>query len=201
MNVSDQKAIVDEILERLELVDPYAAVAGGAPRDWYFGNLARDIDMYFYCNPATCNATVKQLSKVLKMDIEAFSLGFDGGDEDRDSPYATMNCIRRIINFEYKGVKFQLMQLLKPKDNFKVVDQMSASICKVWYKGGKIHLTQDFKLTIASGLIFLNESYNWSDPHPKKIQGYFSDKFGFSNRTGAVTQALSKSLRNIPNVA
>ena len=201
MNVAEQKAIVDEILERLELVDPYAAVAGGAPRDWYFGNLARDIDMYFYSNADTWNATTKQLSKTLSLDIEAFSSTFDRGDEERISMYTVMNCIRRIIDFEYKGVQFQLMQLLQPKDNFKVVDQMSASVCKIWYKGGKIRLTQDFKLTIASGLIFLNDSYNWSDPHPKKIQRYFSDKFGFSNRTGAVTQALSKSLRSIPNVA
>lgn len=43
-SVADQKALTDEVLAKL----PFdAIVAGGAARDWYYGNPAQDIDVYF----------------------------------------------------------------------------------------------------------------------------------------------------------
>lgn len=43
-----QKSVADIVLSKLELLDRYCIIAGGAPRDWYLGMEATDIDVYLY---------------------------------------------------------------------------------------------------------------------------------------------------------
>lgn len=40
MNIEKQKDVANIIYDRLRLADPHCILAGGAPRDWYFGKEA-----------------------------------------------------------------------------------------------------------------------------------------------------------------
>jgi hypothetical protein len=174
ITIDQQKQIADEVLEKIELICPRAIIAGGAPRDWYFGTPSNDIDLYFSTQGDTQGVLLSQLSKLFKGS--EFDLKFEWSkekEEERQCTYKVMKTLRRIIDFEYKGVKFQLMEMNTLQDLFKVVDSFSTSICKVWYKGGQIKRTQDFRLTEKTKIMFLNEDYEWSDPHPAKMKERF----------------------------
>ena len=59
---------------------------------------------------------------------------------------------------------------------------------------GEINLHQDFKLTIASGVMFLNDGYNWTDPHPKKMIEKFRNRFPQSTKAQAMSLVVNKAL-------
>lgn len=168
MTIQQQKDIADKILDKLRIISPYAILAGGAPRDWYFGKEARDFDFYFYSPADTQNAVHGQFRKALDVDVQFKQF-------NDQMLYTHMGCIRRILECEIDGIKCQFMQLNEPKQEFKVVDKMSCSICKAWYLGRDVELHKDFKLSVATKTVFLSDGYNWSDPHPKKIQGYLPE--------------------------
>lgn len=48
MNIVQQKRIAKEVLDKVKVLDYWAIIAGGAARDWYFNNLANDIDIFYY---------------------------------------------------------------------------------------------------------------------------------------------------------
>jgi hypothetical protein len=174
IEIEQQKQIADEVLEKIELMCPRAIIAGGAPRDWYFGTPANDIDLYVTTSGDTQGVLLSQLSRLFKGS--EFDLKFEWSKEkeqERQSTYKVMKTLRRIIDFEYKGVKFQLMEMNTLQDLFGVVDSFSTSICKAWYKCGQIKRTQDFRLTEKTKIMFLNEDYEWSDPHPAKMKERF----------------------------
>ena len=188
-----QKRLADTILQSLECISPYAILAGGAPRDWYFGMEAKDLDFYLYSSAITTKSLGKQLSNALGIDIERIS--FLSSWET--SLYTTMRRLSKIVNISGYDFPVQVMILKDPRDEFRVVEDMSTSICKVWYKDSKINLTKDFKLTVASGKMFLNEGYSWTDPHPKKMVERFRDKYYASNRQFAVDTVITKMLKEL----
>ena len=188
-----QMRLADTILQSLECISPYAILAGGAPRDWYFGNEAKDLDFYLYSSAITTNALGKQLSNALGIDIERISFQ----SKWEESLYTTMKRLSKIVNISGYDFPVQVMILKEPNDEFKVVEDMSTSICKVWYKDSKINLTKDFKLTVASGKMFLNEGYNWTDPHPKKMMERFRDKYCVSTRQPEEDTIIRNALKEI----
>jgi hypothetical protein len=192
MNIQEQKELATSILNKLEMVSPYAILAGGAPRDWYFNKIAKDFDFYFYSPADTISSVSNQLEKAIGVKVVARGI--------RDEMvYKHMNCIRRILEVEIEGVMCQFMQLNAPKREFEVLDKMSCSICKVWYKGDRIRLHRDFKLSVASGHVFLSEGYNWNDPHPNKIKNYLKDfkLVAGSSREQATQILISKALSDV----
>lgn len=53
MKIEEQNVVAKKVLEKIKIVDPYVILAGGAPRDWYFGNPCNDLDIYYYSNAMT----------------------------------------------------------------------------------------------------------------------------------------------------
>lgn len=49
--IEHQKFVADTILYKLFPIDPYCICAGGAPRDWYLGKVASDLDIFIYTAP------------------------------------------------------------------------------------------------------------------------------------------------------
>lgn len=192
MNIYEQKAIADELLERLEIICPHVILAGGAPRDWYFGKEANDLDIYYSLNPQNSEAADNfQLSKVLPEEMTQTKMGFE--HTNMDPMYNHMEALRRISYYEYKGMNIQLIRLHKKRDVYQALSNMSCSICRVWYKNGEIHLTQDFKKTINSGVMWLKEGYNWRDYHPSKM----FERFRFEYSTGTEEKADKVILRKV----
>jgi len=192
--IQHQQTIALEILHKLEVVDPYCILAGGAPRDWYLGNPCNDLDFYFVSTASTVNAVKKQLERCFGEVVVKFDFSVS---HHEDPIYKTMPFIRRIIDLDYKGMKVQLIQLNSLGDQFKVVKAMSASICKIAWKGGDYILDRDFKTTIASGIMFLSEGYNWSDPHPAKMKERFKGKFMCGTEKSAFDKIINEKLKEI----
>lgn len=70
--VNRQKLVADDILSRLELLDPRCIVAGGAPRDWHLGKTAKDIDVFLY-TPQLNSAYIREHTlKRLGFSINSF---------------------------------------------------------------------------------------------------------------------------------
>lgn len=185
--IEQQKALADSILHGLKVISPYAILAGGAPRDWYFNEKASDLDFYLYTSAMTLNAAKKQLAKVLGIDPAQIK----AKNRHDISLYATMQCLRTILDVEGFDMPVQVMLLNEPKDEFKVVDVMSTSICKIFYHEGRIIPKKDFMLTVKTKIMFLDDGYSWSDPHPTKIVKKFKNKFTTATKERAMDRLLS----------
>lgn len=189
--IEQQKKVAQEIYKKLKIIDPYALLAGGAPRDWYFGNLANDLDFYFFSTALPVASVVNQLSTIMGVEVNA--VAYDA-DSHQYGQYKSMPFLRRVLEAEIGGEKVQFMQLTEPNAQFKVVDAMDVSICKVWCDVDmSIRMHQDFKITLASGHIFLSDEYNWSDRHPQKIADRFPN-FNRSTKSEAVQEIWKKAV-------
>ena len=188
INITLQQAVADNILSKIRLVDPGAILAGGAPRDWYLGYTANDLDFYFCSTGMTAGAVKKQLKAVGIENVEASS------DFHTTELYSTMEGLVRIWNTEVSGTKVQLIQLDTPQNRWQVVDRMDVSVCKVWYLNGHINLHSDFKLTLASGVMFLSDKYCWANKHGQKMLERFKGKFVAGTKEQAKTAIVNKAL-------
>lgn len=191
MTIEQQKQLADKVYEALTLIDPSCVLAGGAPRDWYLGTEANDLDFYFCSTGSTVGRVKKQLSRV-GIQAEASICPV------QSELYQSMEGLKRIWNTEVDGMKVQLIEMCEPKHRFKVIDNMDVSICKAWYSQvGKIHLHRDFKLTLASGIMFLRENYRWDDKHGQKMKERFEDKFSCGTVDQARNYLVNKALSEV----
>ena len=195
MSIEKQKDIANIIYDRLRLADPHCILAGGAPRDWYFGKEAKDLDFYFVSTTRTIRSTRKQLEALLGKEV---SLLMDKEGHRPSELYQSMPNLIRIWEVAVEGVPVQLIQLCSPGDQWKVVDNMDVSICKAWYlpeQGIKLHT--DFKLTVASGIMFLKDNYAWDMKHAQKMLTYFKGQFGCGNKDQATQALVNKALKAV----
>jgi len=191
MNIENQKQVANKVYDMLTLIDPSCVLAGGAPRDWYLGQECNDLDFYFCSTGSVFNRVEKQLKRV---GLDATPVKCPATNE----LYARMEGLQRIWNVEVDGMKVQLIQMNEPKHRFKVVDNMDVSICKAWYSQvGEIHLHRDFKLTIASRVMFLKENYRWSDKHGQKMKERFEGRFSCGSMEKARDSLINQCLNEV----
>lgn len=191
MNIEQQKQLADKVYTALTLIDPSCVLAGGAPRDWYLGTEANDLDFYFCSTASTVSRVKKQLNRV-GFEVEASVCPV------QSELYQFMPGLTRIWNCESEAMKIQFIQMAEPKYRWDVVNNMDVSICKAWYSQiGHIHLHQDFKLTIASKIMFLKESYCWANKHGQKMKERFEGKFSTGTKEQATRSLVSKVLMEI----
>lgn len=170
LSIEEQKNIADKIIIRLRAVDPYCILAGGAPRDWHFGNPANDLDIYIWQQHNAQNACICQLK----------SAGFEVspvGSEDNRCMYEANSAINAVYNV--KGFDMQVQIISLNTSTFNVVDTFPFSICKAWYTPEQgVKLEKDFKITLKTGYIYgTNKLYSDADSYVKKIKERFKDKF------------------------
>ena len=188
--ILEQKHIAELVYKKLRMADPYCILAGGAPRDWYYGMVAKDLDFYFYSSGETIRSVEKQLSDLMGFEVKHSKYS---QDKEAYQAYKTMPFLRRVFKSEVCGLSIDFVQLVSPNDQFKVVDHMDVSICKIWADGGlKLVPSKDFLLTDASKVMFLTEGYKWTDLHPKKV----IDKFGKKFVCGTKESAKEALVRN-----
>lgn len=174
LNIEEQKKIADEIINKLRAVDPYCIVAGGAPRDWYFGNPANDLDIYIWQQHKTQHACIYQLECA---GFEVFERGFK---DDHRHMYETNAAIKAVYNVQGFGMQVQIISL--NTSTFNVIDTFPFSICKAWYTPERgVKLEKDFKITLKTGYIYnTNKLYCDADSYVKKIKERFKGKFNFA---------------------
>ena len=194
MKIEEQKGVADELLDAIEKACPHVILAGGAPRDWYFGNPCNDLDIYYSLDPEN---TMGADTAILKYVLPEGMVLNKSVTPHLNPLYKKMEALRRISTYTYRGMSVQLIRVHKQSDVYKVVGNMDCSICQVWYKNKKIGLYRNFKTTVASNIMFLNKPYTWQDPHPVKMW----ERFGKTVQRGTEEQArnslINKRLKEI----
>lgn len=162
-NIETQKGIAEDILDRLELLDPYCILAGGAPRDWFLGKEANDLDFYVNLLPMRNEEEEATLNRLLGLVVSRLA-----DTSRKESEYNCMKHLKRIYEFKYKGQDCQIMVMDTP--TFKsVIDHFGTSICKVWFKRGRIHPTLDFLMSLRLKCIYKQNNYNAKEKHVSKM--------------------------------
>ena len=183
MSIEKQKVVADYVLGKFESIDPTCIIAGGAPRDWYFGKEASDIDLFFYFRPDLQMSHIMDALERVGM-MEYFLQEKSG--ESIPEHYKRNPYLSRVFEFHVEGVKVQAMQMLEP--TFKsCVGLFPLSICKAWYKNGKISTSKDFDLSMKINSIYItNKLYNDADSYLQKIKGKFPDYKWFNSKAEAL---------------
>lgn len=167
--IKHQKTVADEVLSRMEIIDPFCIVAGGAPRDWFHGRIATDIDLFF---------SVKQGVQIGVIINQLAKAGFIVTDtcwgQSIPEWYKLNPCVRAVFNTDVAGQKTQM--ILLSTSTFDVVDQFPLSICKAWYKRGNLRTTKDFDRTVKHKAIYkTSELYANGHVYLQKILAKFPD--------------------------
>ena len=142
--VETQKAIAKEVLEELEIIDPNCILAGGAPRDWFFGKPATDLDFYLYDSYGgyTQSQWIERLNKTL-LDVKPLGMIEGKARKEIDAEYTSMANLRYVFEGEHYGVKVQVMVMSEPTFT-SVVNNFCMDTSKIWWKGGRVQPTWEF---------------------------------------------------------
>jgi len=173
--VKIQKEIAKEVLEELEVIDPFCILAGGAPRDWFFGKPASDLDFYVYdANFLSQGVWTERLSKTL-LDVKPLGM-IEGKDNDEiDHEYTALKELRYVFEGEYMGMTVQVMVMSRPTFEC-VVDHFCMDNSKVWWKGEYIIPTFEFLLAHATRTLRVSEDHapkmRYIDKMVKKFPDY-----------------------------
>ena len=120
MNIEQQKRIAKEVLAKVKVLDYRAIIAGGAARDWYFNNLANDIDIFYYHEDGKwCLDNIRREVGLLKVllgvdhiDVLGFNSAKDQNNaavEDDFNNYQKNPDIVNVFECVIEGVKFQFI--------------------------------------------------------------------------------------------
>lgn len=185
--IDGQKKLADLVLSNIEIIDPNAIIAGGAPRDWALGTPANDIDIYFY-STSSCHDMQRQIGRATGITVKLL------GHKELDGLYESMDGLMRVFEGELAGVTFQFMQMKEVVSTFSVVDNFSTSICKAWRKDGRSVYAQPFLITLASGVMYLSSRYKWTDKHPDKMFKRFCPMYKKGTESAAINIVMKKGI-------
>lgn len=192
MTVGEQQQISNEVLHALHLIDSYSFVAGGAPRNWKEGKLARDIDLYTLWGSCISNTVALRqiaLSRLLGTNIEFIC------ENDSDQAYSiggSCLSISKTSSFMYKGVLFQIIHIEKSATcDFKkeVLHHMDIGLNRIgwnpWYSSElntAYILTDEYTedrdnktLTVYTGDLSEEQKKHCKHKHLPKMKRYYPD--------------------------
>jgi hypothetical protein len=165
MDIDYQKSVADSVLKKLRQYDSMAILAGGAPRDWYLGNLARDLDFYF-------TMSSKWFGDV-QSSMDALGLPSDGNEGDSQL-YDKNPDILGVFSGDFMDMPIQLICIKNtPTD---AVRKFALDICQAWYFDGHIFTTYNFKVATEKKIIRItNNLYADQDAYIQRIINKFPD--------------------------
>lgn len=179
--ITYQKDVADLVLSKMFPIDPFSIVAGGAPRDWYLGKPATDIDVFFYVSEGINMGTVDRMLKAVGIDWAVRKQGHTIPEHYKMNPM-----LRCVYDVNFSGVPVQIMLMRQP--TFKsVLPQFPLSICHTWYKNKHVRAEKPFLRSIRHKAIYkTNVIYNNEHGYVKKIlakfpeYNYYADVQGFA---------------------
>lgn len=164
-NIKLQQEVAKEVLHKLEAIDPYCILAGGAPRNWFLGMEAKDLDFYIH-NEHTVDALMTQMNSI---GLNAKMVDFKSDDWKE---YGVMEHLFRILEVEYKGITVQIMCMRVNTFN-SVVSAFGVSICKFWWKGKDVIPTNEALISILEETLYIKDDYSAKEIHVDKMIKYF----------------------------
>lgn len=120
MEINDQKRLAFELLEQLNEWRP-TILAGGAPRDWDFGEKANDLDFFV-------------LEDFDPVEVEGnlnVTLERVGGDQYEGGEF-------RVYSFHVGEQEVQIIYHTDCSSAQQVIDKLACSLSKIWYERGSI---------------------------------------------------------------
>lgn len=169
IEVESQKKIADKLLELCENLDPTCILAGGAPRDWYFGNPAKDLDVFMHFRSDLSNSRVlRLLKKHISSELKPLCFSAEGLN------YELNPNIQVVYEFWFEGIKAQIVLLKKP--TWGIVEEFAFNICQAWYKNKKCNYTHDFYFAVDKKIIVkTGKLYACTQTYSDRIRKKFSD--------------------------
>lgn len=168
-----QQSYADQVLSMIEQIDRHAIIAGGAPRDWYLGQEAADLDVYFHPNPNWNVMTVRN-----QLIAAGFELPNNNDLQENlmsVSQYLANQYLKAVYNPINTAMKVQLMWMSEPTFE-SVLPQFTLNLSKAYYKNGKISTDAIFDLGVAEkAIIRTNAVYINNDRYIDKIKAKFPD--------------------------
>jgi hypothetical protein len=187
--IAKQKAIADDVLEKLFLIDPYCIVAGGAPRDWWHGKPANDIDAFVHVRNGTTLGIINLMLEKAGFTITSYKE--EGSIPEMYKKNPDLRCVINIGNYE---TPVQIMIMREPIWD-SVINKFPLSICKAWYKHGKVDVDKDFLIGEKWGLIFKTSTlYNSGDAYLQKVTKYYPDHTYYSSKEDALSSIINSEL-------
>lgn len=167
MNIKTQQSTAKYIYSIMEEVSSHCILVGGAPRDWYFGREASDLDFFFVKkedSEVAMQGAISSLDLVRKEGtVEHHLKGYQAGP---------------LIIWEgcKGGLKVQLVEI-ESEGVFKLaVDQLHLSISKiVWTPCGTFVLYPEFEKTVKDKIIYCKKGYDPQSKYAQKIAEKFKD--------------------------
>jgi len=136
--INKQKKIAIQALDQLSIFDEDVLVAGGAPRDWFLGKVASDLDIYI-----ESNSVRSQLDIISQLDDLGFKIVEIKDANDFTELYAKADHLQVVISCLYKKQNVQIM--LVSCETIKVTEGFPLSICKITFdRNDGIYMTPSF---------------------------------------------------------
>lgn len=152
-----QKALADRIIWTLNKQGCFPLLAGGAPRDWYIGEEANDLD--FYIQTANPEGAAGAVANYLEIDLSPL------GDKEYDKLLKEDNPLLAVYEGEFQGQTVQFMFVTTNPKVF-VNEYFDLSICKVWYENGEIGMDWPARLSFREKVVVGRGGWG---PHFEKL--------------------------------
>ena len=171
--VKKVKGVIEKMLE----FDPYLSICGGAPREWFLGREARDVDIFMdRIKDRSCDWHYKMMENILgvvfekvgedeyfveKKEVKAQKFDFDENGDifqelplENDLPHieAPLYSVRQ---FTLDGITYQVMLV---KDTYTTYKNFPTSLSKFVLHGSTIKELSEEELTTTKLRNFINVS-------------------------------------------
>lgn len=168
--INKQKKVAVQALDQLSIFDEDVLVAGGAPRDWFLGKVASDIDIYI-----ESNSVRNQRDVISQLDELGFKIAEIKDANNFTELYAKADHLQVVISCLYKKQNVQIM--LVSCETIKVTEGFPLSVCKITFDRDEgIYVTPSFFNGYRQKTIYV-ENWRYQDNHPYivKIRNKFPD--------------------------
>lgn len=167
--VLSQKQLADEILFKISMYDPYVIVAGGAPRDWWMGRQASDIDVFINVNHTHSMSVVESIFKKMGFELENANHG-EIAEDYKLNPY-----IKWVYNV--KGLSHPVQLIFVTCSTFRILQEFPLNISRIWYRPEcGVCATHEFVQAMdTKSIIKLSELYADGNKYIRKIREKFSE--------------------------
>ena len=181
-----QKATADRVLNVLTNSGFTAVCAGGAPRDWYLGRIAKDLD-FFVDKKSKTNTEfeVEDFFKILGKGVAIFNT-----ELEQSGMYESNPRLKQVYEFEFEDQTCQLIitqpsiadyeedRILNPA--WDIHKTFPVNVSKATYRADSnfkygLEYTDDFKYGHQFKILDFNEEFLYNDFYKRKIRRKFKD--------------------------
>lgn len=167
--VAHQQQAANRLLDRLEIIDPTCIIAGGAPRNWFDGVPANDLDVYIHDPyPRSLVQDSGRYSNLLDTEVTSYLDDFDISKYEefkKENPE-----IRSVLKTSWEGINVDL--ILCSVVTFNITSTFDCTMSRHWYKKGIIQMDDCAHFSRAIKTIFYT---NVASKQYAKMREYYPD--------------------------